>query len=216
MFLEPASRSAVRSGRGLETCDARRPIAAIGVGSIARMGIETRLRATEGRVAAANGLDVKGRWVDIASPPVRVRLLESGVGDPVSFLNGISAPGIGMAPLAGRLPGRCQLLVDLRLSNPVQRRLSRAEIEQLIQHYREGASINDLAGRRYHLHRTTVIHHLDQAGITRRRVVRKMTNESVALAPPHATSRARRSQSWRASSECINGPWRESSAELDP
>jgi pimeloyl-ACP methyl ester carboxylesterase len=76
-------------------------------------GIETRLRATERRVAAANGLDVKERWVDIASPPVRVRLLESGVGDPVLFLNGISAPGIGMAPLAGRLPGRCHLLVDL-------------------------------------------------------------------------------------------------------
>ena len=77
------------------------------------MGVETRLRATEGRVAAANGLDVKERWVDIASPPVRVRLLESGTGDPVLFINGISAPGIGMAPLAGRLPGRCHLLVDL-------------------------------------------------------------------------------------------------------
>jgi pimeloyl-ACP methyl ester carboxylesterase len=78
------------------------------------VGIETRLRATEASVAAANGLDVKERWVDIASPPVRVRLLESGVGDPVLFLNGISAPGIGMAPLAGRLPGRCHLLlVDL-------------------------------------------------------------------------------------------------------
>ena len=77
------------------------------------MGIETRLRATEGRVAAANGLDVQERWVDIASPSVRVRLLESGAGDPVLFINGISAPGIGMAPLAGRLPGRRHLLVDL-------------------------------------------------------------------------------------------------------
>ena len=77
------------------------------------MGVEARLRATEGRVAAANGLDVQERWVDIASPPGRVRVLESGVGDPVLFLNGISAPGIGMAPLAGRLPGRRHLLVDL-------------------------------------------------------------------------------------------------------
>jgi transposase-like protein len=68
-----------------------------------------------------------------------------------------------------------------RLSNPVQRRLSQAEIQQLIQLYSEGASIDGLAGR-YGVHRTTVIHHLDQAGITRRRVVRKMTDESVARA----------------------------------
>ena len=73
--------------------------------------------------------------------------------------------------------------VDLwgRLSNPVQRRLSRAEIEQLIQLYREGLSIDGLA-RRYEVHRTTVIHHLDQEGTARRRVVRKMTDESVATA----------------------------------
>ena len=77
------------------------------------MGVEARLRATEQRVGAANGLDVQERWVDIASPPVRVRLLESGAGDPVLFINGISAPGIGMAPLAGRLPGRRHLLIDL-------------------------------------------------------------------------------------------------------
>ncbi len=68
-----------------------------------------------------------------------------------------------------------------RLSNPVQRRLTGAEIEQLIQDYREGASIDGLA-RRYEIHRTTVIRHLDQAGIARRRVVRKMTDESVAQA----------------------------------
>ena len=68
-----------------------------------------------------------------------------------------------------------------RLSNPVQRRLPRAEIEQLIDRYREGDSIDGLA-RRYGIHRTTVIHHLDLADIIRRRVVRKMTDESVALA----------------------------------
>src|SRR5436309_10662227 len=89
-----------------------RRIAALGV-RFARVGVETRLRATEARVAAANGLDVQERWVDIASPSVRVRLLESGAGDPVLFINGISAPGIGMAPLAGRLPGRRHVLIDL-------------------------------------------------------------------------------------------------------
>ena len=68
-----------------------------------------------------------------------------------------------------------------RLSNPVQRRLSRAEIEQLIDHYRGGVSIDGLA-RLYEVHRTTVIHHLDRAGVARRRVVRTMTDESVAMA----------------------------------
>jgi pimeloyl-ACP methyl ester carboxylesterase len=56
---------------------------------------------------------VQERWVDVASPPVRVRVLESGAGDPVLFINGISCPGIGMAALAGRLPGHRLLLIDL-------------------------------------------------------------------------------------------------------
>ena len=77
------------------------------------MGVEARFRAVEARLAAANGLDVQERWVDIASPPVRVRVLESGAGDPVLFINGISCPGIGMAALAGRLAGHRLLLVDL-------------------------------------------------------------------------------------------------------
>lgn len=68
-----------------------------------------------------------------------------------------------------------------RLSNPVQRRLSAAELEQLIHLYRQGLSIDALACR-YEVDRTTVIHHLDRAGIARRRVVRKMTDESVTLA----------------------------------
>ena len=77
------------------------------------MGVETKFRATEARLAAANELDMQERWVDIASPPVRVRVLESGAGDPVLFINGISCPGIGMAALAGRLPGHRLLLIDL-------------------------------------------------------------------------------------------------------
>lgn len=77
------------------------------------MGVEARLREVEQRLAVANGLDVQERWVDVASPGVRVRVLESGAGDPVLFINGISAPGMGMAALAGRLPGHRVLLVDL-------------------------------------------------------------------------------------------------------
>lgn len=77
------------------------------------MGIETRMRATEQRIAEANGLALTERWIDVTSPSVRVRVLEAGEGDPVLFVNGISAPGIGLAPLAGRLPGHRHLLVDL-------------------------------------------------------------------------------------------------------
>ena len=68
-----------------------------------------------------------------------------------------------------------------RLSNPVQRRLPASEIRVLVGLCRDGSSIDALA-RRYEIHRTTIIHHLDQPGIARRRVVRKMTDESVALA----------------------------------
>ena len=77
------------------------------------MGVEARFRAVEQRIAVANGLDVQEHWVDLASPPVKVRVLESGVGDPVLFINGIAAPGIGMAALASRLPGHRLLLIDL-------------------------------------------------------------------------------------------------------
>ena len=51
----------------------------------------------------------------------------------------------------------------------------------MIHLYGEGASIDGLA-RRYGIHRTTVIHHLDQVDIARRRVVRKMTDETVTRA----------------------------------
>lgn len=68
-----------------------------------------------------------------------------------------------------------------RLSNPVQRRLSGTESEELVRRYREGESINGLA-RELGLHRTTVINHLDRAGVARRRTARKMSDESVARA----------------------------------
>ena len=68
-----------------------------------------------------------------------------------------------------------------RLSNPVRRRLFQAEIEQLVHLYRDGASIGVLAVQ-YDVHRTTVTAHLERTGIARRRVTRKMTEESVGLA----------------------------------
>lgn len=68
-----------------------------------------------------------------------------------------------------------------RLSNPVQRRLSAADIDDLCHLYRDGRSIDSLA-RQYEVNRTTIITHLDRAGIERRRVARKMSDDSVAKA----------------------------------
>lgn len=68
-----------------------------------------------------------------------------------------------------------------RLSNPVQRRLSETVIEQLLRDYVAGWSIDALA-ERLHVHRTTIVSHLDRRGIDRRRNARKMTDGSVRQA----------------------------------
>ena len=68
-----------------------------------------------------------------------------------------------------------------RLSNPVQHRLSRTEIEQLVGQYQHGSSIDALS-RRYEIHRTTVMHHLNQSDVARRTAALKMNDETVALA----------------------------------
>jgi len=68
-----------------------------------------------------------------------------------------------------------------RLSSPVQRRLSAADIDDLCHLYSQGRSIDSVASQ-YEVNRTTIITHLDRAGIERRRVARKMTDDSVAVA----------------------------------
>ena len=68
-----------------------------------------------------------------------------------------------------------------RLSNPLQRRLSEHNVDELVQAYVEGSSIDALA-RHFSVNRTTVISHLDQCGVPRRRMVRKMTDRTVRQA----------------------------------
>ncbi|MGA1075327.1 MAG: hypothetical protein ACO307_09370 [Ilumatobacteraceae bacterium] len=53
-----------------------------------------------------------------------------------------------------------------RLSNPPQRRLARADIDDLIEAYRAGATISRLAVE-LGVHRTTVAAHLDREGLPR-------------------------------------------------
>jgi transposase-like protein len=53
-----------------------------------------------------------------------------------------------------------------RLSNPPQRRLSPTDLDDLLDAYRAGATINQLAAE-FGIHRTTVAGHLDRHGVPR-------------------------------------------------
>jgi uncharacterized protein (DUF433 family) len=71
-----------------------------------------------------------------------------------------------------------------RLSNPVQRRLSEATVDDLVRGYTAGSSIDSLA-LQFGVHRTTIMDHLERRGVERRTVVRKMTNRTVREAVTH-------------------------------
>ncbi len=68
-----------------------------------------------------------------------------------------------------------------RLSNPVQKRLPASIVDDLVNDYIGGSSINALA-RRYEIHRTTVMTHLKFRGVERRQSVRKLSEANVAQA----------------------------------
>jgi hypothetical protein len=68
-----------------------------------------------------------------------------------------------------------------RPPNRVQRRLSASDITDICANYVSGCSIDELA-RSHQVNRTTIIKHLDQRDMPRRRVVRKMTDALVAAA----------------------------------
>lgn len=68
-----------------------------------------------------------------------------------------------------------------RLSNPVQRRLSGATVDDLVRDYLAGSLIDSLAAQ-LGVNRTTIIGHLDRHGVERRKSVRKMTDRSVRQA----------------------------------
>jgi len=62
-----------------------------------------------------------------------------------------------------------------------QRRLTPSEITHLAQDYTVGSTANQLAVS-YGIHRTTVLKHLEQRGVDRRRTQRVLTNDDVAHA----------------------------------
>jgi hypothetical protein len=62
--------------------------------------------------------------------------------------------------------------------NPVQRRLSRHDLDELVSAYLAGSSIDSLAVQ-LGVHRTTVMDHLERRGVQRRRIERKLTDRTV-------------------------------------
>src|ERR1039458_4146483 len=63
----------------------------------------------------------------------------------------------------------------------VQRRLGRADVEQLIAAYEEGNSVAQLVAR-FNVNRTTVLAHLDRNSVPRRQTAPKLSAKDVARA----------------------------------
>lgn len=83
-----------------------------------------------------------------------------------------------------------------RLSNPVQRRLTDTEIDDLVTQHEAGSTIEMLAST-FGIHRTTVMTHLERRGIPRR-APRKLSDRSTAEA-------ARRYESGETLAEIADG-----------
>lgn len=123
-------------------------------------------------------VDLMGR---LSNPrPIVDTLAEQGSAGPQRPLRGLGdARNRASERSSGGVPEE-----EGRLSNPVQRRLSELDIDALVQDYLAGSSIDSLAAR-LSVNRTTIISHLDRRDIERRRVVRKMTDQSVRQAARH-------------------------------
>jgi hypothetical protein len=108
-----------------------------------------------------NAVDLWGR---LSNPSESIEGLDSqgstGLRDDGEVVCG--GPGLN---LSDRLRGRRD--ETGRLSNPVQRRLAPADVEELTSRYRAGATLVDLVAR-FGLHRSTIAAHPDREGVPRR------------------------------------------------
>lgn len=66
----------------------------------------------EAAVLARYGVDATARFVDLAEPALRVRVLERGDGPPVLLLPGDGAVAAAWAPLVAELPGYRTIVLD--------------------------------------------------------------------------------------------------------
>jgi pimeloyl-ACP methyl ester carboxylesterase len=72
-----------------------------------------RLEEAERRLFAHYDLDVASRFVALTDPPLRVRVLEAGDGDPVLLVHGSGMAAATWAPMLAQLRGRRAIAVDL-------------------------------------------------------------------------------------------------------
>ncbi len=133
------------------------------------------MSATRNSLTRAKTVDLMGR---LPNPPETLECVSEQGGRATPPPRPTTSKG---AKRSSNAPEPSDLQEKGQLSNPVQRRLSRGVVDELAHPYEEGASIDALA-RRYGIHRTTIIAHLDRQGVPRRRVARKMTDTLVALA----------------------------------
>jgi pimeloyl-ACP methyl ester carboxylesterase len=69
--------------------------------------------ATEKQVFGRFGLEPSGQLIELADPPVSLRLLETGIGEPVMFLHGISLASAHWAPIIARLRSNRCAMIDM-------------------------------------------------------------------------------------------------------
>ena len=111
-----------------------------------------RFRHAERALWTAYGLEPSERFFELQEPRVRVRVQETGTGDPVVFIGGSAGTGAYWAPLIRELPGRRAIVLDRPgwgLSTPIDYR---------------GANLGDVAA-------TTIRGVIDELGLDRVDVV---------------------------------------------
>ena len=116
--------------------------------------------------------------------------LKGRLSNPLDFAETVAAQGFasshGNAESAESGPGRAPESTQRppseekgRRSNPIQRRLSPTDINELIAAYRAGATTNELADQ-YEIHRTTIAATLDRHHVERRHSQSEWTNDNLA------------------------------------
>ena len=74
---------------------------------------EQELRHAEAALFAHHDVEVSERFVELADPPLRVRVLEAGTGDPLLLVHGSGMAASTWAPLLAELRDRRVIAPDL-------------------------------------------------------------------------------------------------------
>jgi 2-hydroxy-6-oxonona-2,4-dienedioate hydrolase len=98
---------------------------------------EPAYRAAEAKLFDAYGVDPTEHWVEVPELGTRIRVLETGEGEPVLFLHGSPNAAATWIPLTAGLPDRRCLMVErpgAGLSEPVKRwRNHRKDVAKLLE-----------------------------------------------------------------------------------